>query len=82
MLTVAEYIKKKNPSQITLRLIERLRTFTDDDDYVIGILAYSPYDEDRKLIIDYIDHGEDVSYENVILSSLEVRQRRKKMHAE
>lgn len=81
-MTVKEYLHNKEVSKITLQLIERLRTFTDDDDYVIGILAYSPYDEDRKLIIDYIDHGEDVSYENVILFSLEVRQRRKKMLAE
>ena len=72
MLTVAEYIKKKNPSEITLRLIEKLRAFSEDDDYILGTLAESPFDEDRQLIIDYIDNGKDVSYENILLFSLEV----------
>ena len=82
MLTVAEYIKKKNPSEITLRLIEKLRAFSEDDDYILGTLAESPYDIDRQLIIDYIDYGEDVSYENVILFSLQVGIEREKLERE
>ncbi|MBQ3264247.1 MAG: hypothetical protein IJH07_00580 [Ruminococcus sp.] len=78
-MTVEEYIQKKKPSKVTLELIERLKTFSQDPDYILGTLADSPYDEDRQLIIDYIDHGEDVSYENVLLFSLEVGQKRKKM---
>jgi len=72
MMTVEEYIEKKNPSKVTLELIEKLKRFSHDPDYIIGVLSDSKYDEDRQLIIDYIDHGEDVSYENVILFSLSV----------
>ena len=79
MLTVAEYIKKKSPSEITLRLIEKLRAFSEDDDYILGTLAESPFDEDRQLIIDYIDNGKDVSYENILLFSLEVGIKREQM---
>lgn len=80
-MTVNEYIQKKKRSKVTLQLIEKLKAFSDDDDYILGTLAESPYDEDRQLIIDYIDKGEDVSYENVILFSMEVglqREQKKK----
>lgn len=78
-MTVDEYIRKNSPSKVTLELIKELRHFSCDDDYILGTLADSPYDEDRQLIIDYIKNGKDVSYENVILFSLEVGQKRKKM---
>lgn len=79
-MTVDEYIKNRKPSKVTLELIEKLKRFSHDDDYILGILADSSYDEDRQLIIDYIEKGEDVSYENVILFFLEVGQHRKKNH--
>ena len=78
-MTVDEYARNNNPSKVTLELIEELKRFSHDDDYILGTLADSPYDEDRQLIIDYIKKGKDVSYENVILFSLEVGQKRKKM---
>ena len=52
---------------------------SSDDDYILGVLAESEFDEDRKLIIDYIEKGEDVSYENVILFSLEVGLQRDRL---
>ena len=80
-MTVGEYLQKqkKKPSKITLQLIEKLKQFSQDDDYTLGVLLESPYDEDRQLIIDYIDHGKDVSYENVILFSIEVGLQREKL---
>ena len=78
-MTVDEYVRNNNPSKVTLELIEELKRFSRDDDYILGTLADSPYDEDRQLIIDYIKKGKDVSYENVILFSLEVGQKRRKM---
>lgn len=78
-MTVSEYCSVKHRSQTTLELIEKLRQFSRDDDYILGVLAESEFDEDRKLIIDYIEKGEDVSYENVILFSLEVGQQRDRM---
>lgn len=79
-MTIDEFIQKKKPSEVTLQLIEKLKMFSQDPDYILGTLAESPYDEDRQLIIDYIDNGKDVSYENVLLFSLEVGiQRREKL---
>ncbi len=78
-MTVEEYCNAKQRSDVTLELIEKLKQFSTDDDYILGTLADSEFDEDRKLIIDYIDNGEDVNYESVILFSLEVGQQRDKL---
>lgn len=78
-MTVEEYCNDKQRSDVTLELIEKLKQFSTDDDYILGTLADSEFDEDRKLIIDYIDNGEDVNYESVILFSLEVGQQRDKL---
>ena len=78
-MTLQEYLNKHKPSKITRELIEKLTSFSHEDDYFLGVLAQSPYDEDRQLIIDYIDNGEDVSYSNVLLFSLEVGLRREQL---
>lgn len=81
-MTLKEYLEKHPPSTVTKELIRKLQQFSHEDDYILGTLAESPYDEDRQLIIDYIDHGEDVSYSNVILFALEVGLKREQMEAE
>lgn len=78
-MTLQEYLNKHNPSKVTLELIEKLKAFSQEDDYILGTLAESPYDEDRQLIIDYIDNGEDVNYSNMLLFSLEVGLRREQL---
>lgn len=77
-MTLDEYIKKKNPSKVSLQLIKKLQAFSKESDFIIGVLSDSPYDEDRQLVIDYIDNGEDVTYENIILFSLAVARERRK----
>lgn len=78
-MTVSEYCKLKQRSNTTLELIKKLKQFSADDDYILGILADSEFDEDRKLIIDFIDNGENVDYESVILFSLEIGQQRDRL---
>ena len=76
-MTVAEYCKKRQRSDTTLKLISRLRQYSNDD-YILGVLAESSFDEDRQLIIDFIEQGENVSYETIILFSLEIGLQRDK----
>ena len=78
-MTVSEYCETKQRSKTTLELIEKLRQFSTDDDYILGLLADSEFDEDRQLIIDFIDKGQNVNYESVILFSLEVGQERDRL---
>ena len=78
-MTVAEYCKKRQRSDTTLKLISRLRLYSNDDDYILGVLAESSSDEDRQLIIDFIEQGENVTYETIILFSLEIGLQRDKL---
>ena len=75
-MTLQEHLNKHKPSKVTLELIEKLRAFSQEDDYFFGVLSQSTVDSDRQLIIDYIDNGEDVSYSNILLCALEVGQKR------
>lgn len=78
-MTVSEYCKKRHRSDTTLKLISKLRKYSSDDDYILGVLAESSFDEDRQLIIDFIEQGENVSYETIILFSLEIGLQRDKL---
>ena len=49
-------------------LEEKLKTISSDDDFLVSIHSMvSEYPEDMQQVIDFIDEGEDVTYENVIL---------------
>ena len=45
-MTVAEYCKKRQRSDTTLKLISILRQYSNDDDYILGVLAESSFDEE------------------------------------
>lgn len=77
-MTVKEYCNKTQRSEITLMLIEELKQFSTTDDYILGVLANSKNEEDRRTILNYIQHGTDVTYESIILLSLELGQNREK----
>ena len=56
--------------EIKRKLFDKLKAYYNDKDFVIGVMSNVTHDEDRQAIIDYIDNGEDVSVENIILLSL------------
>lgn len=73
-MTINEYIKKHSPSKTTLDLIERLKEYSTDDDYVVGILLDCESETDKQELLEYIQNGEDVSYDNIILYALVIAQ--------
>lgn len=64
--------------EIKRKLFDKLKAFYPDKDFVIGVISNAKYDDDRKAIIDYMENGEDVSVENIILQSLHLKNERKK----
>lgn len=52
------------------KLFCKLRKYYNDKDFVIGVMSNLTHDDDIKTMIEYIDNGEDVSIENIILLSL------------
>lgn len=62
--------------EVKRKLFDKLRAYYPDKDFVVGVVSGVKEDEDRLAIIDYIDNGEDVSVENVILLSLHLKNKR------
>lgn len=60
------------------KLFEKLKEFYPDKDFVGGVLSNTEHDVDRQKIIEYIDKGNDVSVENIILLSLHLNNERNK----
>lgn len=52
-------------------LFRKLRDYCNNYDFVIGVMSNVIDDEHVQMIIDYMDYGEDVSVENIILMSIE-----------
>lgn len=61
---------------IKRELFNKLNNFHHDKDFVVGVMSNATHEEDRKTIIDYMDTGEDVTIENIILLSLHLSNER------
>lgn len=57
-------------------LTEKLKTVSNDPDFILGVLSNAKDNEDRQSIIDYIDLGVNVTYENILLLSLKLGNER------
>lgn len=79
-MTLDEFAKRKNLSPLGFELMEKLKQFSSSNDFIIGVLL-DVYDEnDKQTLLDYIENGKDVSYENVNLYALELGQERDKLN--
>lgn len=57
-------------------LIVRLKSIYNNRDFVVGVLSNAQHPDDRRQIIDYIDAGNEVTIENIILLSVHLDQKR------
>ena len=62
--------------EAAILLFNKLKAFHDDKDFVLGVMCNAPNDEDMQTIINYMDNGEDITIENLILLSLELGNNR------
>lgn len=53
-------------------LVSRLKRVEDSRDFILGILTAVKTDDDRKKIIEFIDKGKDVNYENIMILSMKL----------
>ena len=59
-------------------LEKKLELIADDKDFIFCVSHMLKTKEDVEEVIYYIDNGEDVSYENIILLTLWLNKKRKK----
>lgn len=65
-------------AEIKNKLIEKLKTISEDKDFLVGVISNAKHNDDRKALIKYIDEGKEVTYEQLLLLSLWLNQERKK----
>ena len=58
--------------RIKAELISRLTKIEDSRDFILGILTAVKTDDDRNKIIEFIDKGENVNYENIMILSMKL----------
>lgn len=62
--------------EIKRQLFEKLKAYYSDKDFVVGVISNVKHDADRQAVIDYMENGDDVSVENIILLSLHLKNKR------
>ena len=71
------FYQDKN-DKLSACLIEELKKVPNcDDDFIYGVLVYTKNDADKREMIKFIQKGEDVTYEQVVLNALWLNQQRK-----
>lgn len=66
--------------EIKNKLIEKLKTVSEDKDFIVGVISNAKHNDDRVAIIEYIDEGKEVTYEQILLLSLWLCKERKKQN--
>lgn len=57
-------------------LLEKLKTISNDEEFLLSVLNAARHMEDRKEIIRFIDKGNKTTYENIILLALTLYENR------
>lgn len=57
------------------KLFRTLKNIFDDRDFVIGVMSNASHADDREEIIRFIEKGEDVTVENIILLSVHLDEK-------
>lgn len=61
-----------------IELCRKLVSIKADKDFVKGVMCYLETDEERQIVIDYIEKGEDVNTTQINLLSLDIELERTK----
>lgn len=60
--------------QISDMLFDKLKAIYNNRNFVVGVMSNASHVDDRKKMIEYIDKGEDVTIESIMLLSLRLSQ--------
>lgn len=63
-------------TKIKDKLIEKLKTISDDREFLLSVINSARHIEDRKTVIYFIDNAENATYEDVILLALTLYEKR------
>ena len=67
---------KNQVSKIQKALFEKLKAFYNNRDFILGVMCNAPHEDDMKTVLEYMEKGNNVTCENLILLSLELGNKR------
>lgn len=68
-----------NNKELEEKLIKVLKVYEDgDEEFIANILLMANRDYERKIMLDNILSNDNITYEDIVLMSLELRRNRKK----
>lgn len=71
MIDLEEYIKTSRNDELSALIIKELRKVPDcNDEFILCVLAYMKTDSEKKKMIEYLQKGEDVTYEQILLNAV------------
>lgn len=65
-------------NNIDTTLVTALKKVYDDREFIIGVLSRTQHDDDKKKILNFIEVGEEVDDETVMVMAIELNRERKK----
>ena len=59
-------------SDLAVELGKKLKSVYDNDNFITAVLSYADNEADQSSVIEFIDNGEDVTDENVLIFAMEL----------
>ena len=59
-------------SDLAVELGKKLKSVYDNDNFITAVLSYADNEVDQRSVIEFIDNGEDVTDENVLIFAMEL----------
>ena len=59
-------------SDLAVELGKKLKSVYDNDNFITAVLSYADNEVDQRPVIEFIDNGEDVTDENVLIFAMEL----------
>ena len=59
-------------SDLAVELGKKLKSVYDNDNFITAVLSYADNEVDQRSVIEFIDNGEDVTDENVLIFAMDL----------
>lgn len=68
----------KKDLELLDKLIDLLSEIQDNEEFVVSVLSYAYTDQDREILLAFIENGEDVNVDTVLGLAMNLYDRHKK----
>lgn len=76
-MNLSEYINNEaQHNELSQKIVSELMKISEDKEFIAGVLLDVENDEDKKSLLEYIEKGEDVNFEQIILNALWLYEQR------